>query len=417
MSTKFDSEKIDITYGRLFQLKKDFHDLEHSFENITKFGLNLADIKQLNQSEDVPEEIKEVTNHPSIMAAANLKTAYQRGSLNNMVGLLNPSTAIETKKSNTSSSSTSSSKLDKYTIDPKDLPQLPNIENRRIYQTVFTHSSAANSTKYDVHESYERLEFLGDSVLNNVISVLLFTKFPEYQEGLLTELRSIIVCNKNLTQWSLAYGFDRNLVSNLNPLEPNMAHKKLYGDIFEAYVGGLYLDSNRELHKITPWLTRLASPIIEKFASLNPVEQVPTIIPTITSEPKPVQQDLTKYDISTEVLPANVKHCKEDLYVLLNPMFVPSYELLEKLDAEHKPTFRVACVVNGEVLGVAIAGNKKDAGSKAAYDALTNNKQKVDKYAAYKTLAKRGGPTPLVVTTPIEIQIAQGIYDTNSMPY
>lgn len=383
-------QEVDLNYGRLFQIKKDFNDLQSALENITRFGLDRYDLEKVRNLKTASDHIKEVVSHPSILAAADIKTAYTQGKLNDILEFLElPSPSTNSKKAITLLESE-----EQDTSTSQGLPMLPKIEDPKILKVVFTHSSAANNPKYELSGSNERLEYLGDSVLSLVISTILFSKYPEYDEGLLSMLRAELVSNKNTTVWAKAYGFDKKLISGLSPLQLTNSQKKIYADTFEAYIGGLYLDSNKELTKITQWLQVLAQPVIDRFLETKLTEQH-----------------------TTTALDSSIKHSKEELYTLVNPPFTPSYEVVEKLDSDHQPIFRVACVINGEVLGIANAGNKKDGGCKAAYFALMNNKLKVDKYVSLKASLRQGGAAPQPVTVPIDVQLAQGIYANDKLPY
>ncbi|CCH44086.1 Ribonuclease 3 [Wickerhamomyces ciferrii] len=400
-----------FTYDRLFQIKRDYNNLQDTLENISRFGINNSDLYFLLNSEDIPEEIKDVAGHPSIEAAAKIKTEQDAGSFQLIKTKARP--APESKESSPAPRPIKKFRVDEIrksifgtqlpplnnTTPVNFPPSLPPINDDNILKVIFTHSSAANDPSFDVYESNERLEFLGDSVLNHIISVLIFAKFPQYNEGDLTLLRSDIVCNKNLTNWSTLYGFDKQLVSNFNSQQLEQNHKKLYANVFEAYVGGLYQDSRGDINAILPWLSLLCEPIIakaENTSSYKPLDQPEGSYPS-QSEPKP------NYHTAND---ENSKSSKQELYVLLNPIFVPQYEVVKKENGDHNPLFTVACLVNGELLGVSESRSIKLGGQMAAYDALNNNKAKVEKYKDLRVEVKeKGKPVPPKITTPVEEQI------------
>ena len=80
-------------------------------------------------------------------------------------------------------------------------------ENEHIYQVAFTHSSY--STYNGLEYNYERLEFLGDSVLSLLVSEYLYEKYPQYEEGKLTKLRANYVCQNALIYYSHELGLRR----------------------------------------------------------------------------------------------------------------------------------------------------------------------------------------------------------------
>ncbi|MGB0881544.1 MAG: ribonuclease III [Vicingaceae bacterium] len=106
-----------------------------------------------------------------------------------------------------------------------------------IYKQAFLHKSIIQNTKLQSFESNERLEFLGDAVLDSVISHYLYYKFPKKDEGYLTKLRSRIVSRNTLNNLGLKIGLQELMQSNLE-----RASKSVYGDALEALIGSIYLD-------------------------------------------------------------------------------------------------------------------------------------------------------------------------------
>lgn len=103
------------------------------------------------------------------------------------------------------------------------------------------HSSYANEVRKN---SNERFEFLGDSVLNVIVSEYLFYKFPDLSEGKLTKLRSSLVCEKMLFSFSKTLGLDEFLmVSYGEKLSGGNKLPSVLADTFEAIVAAIYLDS------------------------------------------------------------------------------------------------------------------------------------------------------------------------------
>ncbi len=84
----------------------------------------------------------------------------------------------------------------------------------------------------------DRLEFLGDSILDAVIAEYLFTKLPDKNEGVLSKLRSKIVCRENLNKIAINKGLDQLMFYNVN----NNSRVNLYGNALEALIGAIYLD-------------------------------------------------------------------------------------------------------------------------------------------------------------------------------
>jgi ribonuclease III len=106
-----------------------------------------------------------------------------------------------------------------------------------IYQQAFKHKSVLINSDTKPFESNERLEFLGDAILDAIISNYLFTKFPFKDEGYLTQLRSRLVSRKTLNNLGIKIGLKELLESNVEA-----ASKSMYGDALESLIGAIYLD-------------------------------------------------------------------------------------------------------------------------------------------------------------------------------
>jgi ribonuclease-3 len=111
--------------------------------------------------------------------------------------------------------------------------------NLRLYEAAFIHRSASFTLPDGQRINNERLEFLGDAVLNAILSDYLFEKFPDANEGFMTKIRSRIVNREILNQLSISMGIDKILVSNVSS---NHSTRNLYGDALEALIGALFVD-------------------------------------------------------------------------------------------------------------------------------------------------------------------------------
>jgi ribonuclease-3 len=109
----------------------------------------------------------------------------------------------------------------------------------RIYEIAFIHRSASLTLPDGKKVNNERLEFLGDSVLDVILSEFLFEEFPSANEGFMTKIRSRIVNRDFLNQIALSMGIDKILVSNISS---GHTTKHLYGDAFEALLGAVFID-------------------------------------------------------------------------------------------------------------------------------------------------------------------------------
>jgi ribonuclease III len=111
--------------------------------------------------------------------------------------------------------------------------------NLRLYEIAFIHRSASFTLPNGKKVNNERLEYLGDAVLDAILSDYLFEKFPDANEGFLTKMRSRIVNRDVLNQLAVSMGINNILVSNISSVHPT---KNLYGDAFEALIGSVFLD-------------------------------------------------------------------------------------------------------------------------------------------------------------------------------
>lgn len=120
--------------------------------------------------------------------------------------------------------------------------KIPTLNNPNLLSQAFTHRSFLNETKEKV-ESNERLEFLGDSILSFVVSENLFNRFPEFNEGTLTNLRSLLVNTRSLAEMAKNLGFGQKLkLSKGEEESKGRENESLLADCFEAFVGALFID-------------------------------------------------------------------------------------------------------------------------------------------------------------------------------
>lgn len=137
--------------------------------------------------------------------------------------------------------------FNKLNIDVKDMS---------LYETAFTHTSYANE-----HDkvSYEKLEFLGDSIVDMIISEYLYNK--DLEEGQMTKIRASYVCENALARYAKDLNFDKYLL--LGRGESNNKAKKdsILADIFEAFIAALYLDQGFD--KTKEVVTSIIIPYIE----------------------------------------------------------------------------------------------------------------------------------------------------------
>ncbi len=117
--------------------------------------------------------------------------------------------------------------------------------DKNLLITALTHRSCLNNPKID--QSYERLEFLGDAILEKMISVFLYHKYQDKMEGFLTAARSAIVRTESLSKISVKYGFDKYiLMSKGEEATGGRTNPAILEDVIESLIGSLYLDGGPE---------------------------------------------------------------------------------------------------------------------------------------------------------------------------
>lgn len=204
------------------------------------------------------------------------------------------------------------------------------IKNQDLFDIAFTHTSYANEAKT---ESYERLEYLGDAVLEMVMSEYLY-KNTEDDEGKMTKKRANYVCENALYEYSLKLGLNEYLRLGKGEYENGGKYRKaIVADIFEAFIGAIFLDQGIE--KVTLFMQQYIFPMIEK----GEVEAF--------HDYKSVLQELVQTD-------------KRSL----------KYEIINEEGPAHMRTFTAEVCIDGIRYGTGRAHSKKEAEMAAAKDAL-----------------------------------------------
>jgi ribonuclease-3 len=148
--------------------------------------------------------------------------------------------------------------------------------NLELYEIAFIHRSATFILADGKKVNNERLEYLGDAVLDAILSDYLFEKFPEANEGFLTKIRSRIVNREVLNQLALSMGFNKILVSKINS---SHLTKNLYGDAFEALIGSVFLDKGFKKTKNV-----FIKNVLNKYLDLNQIVKTDTDYKSIVFE-------------------------------------------------------------------------------------------------------------------------------------
>ena len=205
--------------------------------------------------------------------------------------------------------------------------------DRILLRQALTHSSCANEQKINKCEDYERLEFLGDAVLELICSDYIYKGHPEMSEGKMTKYRSAIVCEPALAFCAREIGLEEYILLGKGEEATGGRNRdSIISDVMEAVIGAIYLDSGIDE----------ARTFIQRFV-LSDLEHKQLF-----------------YDAKT-ILQEEVQ--KESGGTL-------QYELVREDGPEHDKTFAVDVIINGVKVGSGTGHSKKSAEQKAAYEVL-----------------------------------------------
>lgn len=206
-------------------------------------------------------------------------------------------------------------------------------KDKDLARSALTHPSAAEGQP--VSTSYERLEFLGDAVLDGMVSATLFERFSEMDQGQLSLMKIALVSGTTLSEVSAGLGLGELIVfgeSELGTGERGMRHA--LEDVYEALVGALFMDGG--LEAAHAFVERTLYPLITPDLAWRSVP------------PKSRLQEVVQRDF----------HC------------APEYKLTGKEGPAHNPIFTSVVLVEGRRVGRGSGSSKKESQSVAAVDAL-----------------------------------------------
>ena len=203
-----------------------------------------------------------------------------------------------------------------------------------LYQKALRHRSSTALEKYERYDSYERLEFLGDAVLDLISAELLFQKYPEEDEGFLTKTRAKMVRGETLSALSKNLGIE-SLLEFTDTKGGVTKSKSILADIFESIIAAIYIT---EGYKVT-----------FKFVSK-------------------VYEEHLNFDELT-LINDNFKSTLLE-YAQANKMSLPEYRVIDEKGPGHNRTFKVEVSMGTEIFGKGIGKSKKKAEQEAARNAL-----------------------------------------------
>lgn len=202
-----------------------------------------------------------------------------------------------------------------------------------LYELAFTHGSL-NMDVHTKHHDYQRLEFLGDSVLGCIVAELSYKARPDFDQGDLTKLKMSLVNTKALANFAKEYHFDEYIRVGNSFEGKILSSPHLLEDVFEAFIGALYLDQG--FSKVRQFLITTLYKDIQQYK----IADVEDYKSKLQEEMQSEHRESVKYQVIKTSGPAHAKH------------------------------FVVEVLFEGMVLGVGEGSSKKEAEKNAAKEAL-----------------------------------------------
>ncbi|HEV2339273.1 MAG TPA: ribonuclease III [Patescibacteria group bacterium] len=213
--------------------------------------------------------------------------------------------------------------------------QLPSFKSQQLFEQAFTHRSYLNEAK-NLHESNERLEFLGDSILSFVVSNYFYRKYTSFDEGTLTNLRSQLVNTKSLAEVASSLEFGKLLKLSKGEEESNgRENQSLLADSYEAFIGALFIDQGLQI--ASDFITQTLLPKAEEIVRKKDFK-----------DPKSLLQEYAQATAHT----------------------APYYVVLLEEGPSHAKQFTVGVYIQKQLLGQGIGKSKQNAEEIAAKEAL-----------------------------------------------
>lgn len=232
---------------------------------------------------------------------------------------------------------------------PFELPEIPTedllarcerrlgytFRDKAILRSALTHASGAEHRL----ASNERLEFLGDAILGFVVCELLFHLFPQYLEGDLTKIKSVVVSRQTCAKISEALGLQEFLILGKGMTTHPTIPPSLLADVFESLVAAMYLDGGDAA--VRPFINAFIGPEVELAAAGE-----------LGGNYKSLLQQLAQREFAN----------------------TPVYHLVDERGPDHSKYFKVAAQVGPQRYQPAWGRNKKEAEQRAACNALSEIK-------------------------------------------
>ena len=213
-----------------------------------------------------------------------------------------------------------------------------------LLETAFTHSSYANDFLGDPRKGNERLEFLGDAILDAIVGKELFDRFPYESEGFLTKLRAEIVCEQSLGEAAIAYGLNEFLrLGNGEEGKGGRIRVSMAADAVEAVIAAVFLDGGYDA--AAEFVLRLLGDTIDS-----------------------AKQGELPGDYKTELQILCQKNGHADI----------QYKIIGETGPDHEKSFTAAVFIGGKQMGTGEGRSKKLAQADAAKQALKKLEEELE---------------------------------------
>ena len=208
------------------------------------------------------------------------------------------------------------------------------VNDPSLFLKALRHRSILSDDKYESFDSYERLEFLGDAVLDLITAEILFKKYPTKDEGFLTKIRAKLVRGETLSDFTTKLGIDSLLELAEGRNKPPLS-KSILADVFESIIAAIYITKGYSD------AYRFVDKVISKHVDFE------ELIHTVDNH-KSALLELTQ----------------------ARKMSLPKYELINEIGPGHDKIFEIKVLIDGIELGFGDGKSKKSAEQKAAEMAL-----------------------------------------------